>query len=258
MLSVENLRKFFGGIRAVDGVNINCEQGKITLIIGPNGSGKTTLINLITGYYKPDSGKVYFKGEEITGLPMNKIYERGIVRSFQIPSLFWGMTVLENILTAARGNPGESILGGLIRSKWIDYERGIVKKAFSIMKSLGLADFWDFPVEKLPAGHLKLVEIGRALMAEANMIILDEPISGVSPKLAREIFLYIKGLRDSRGLTFLIIEHRLDIALPFADHVYVMHEGRIIFDGAPGEVVKNNRVREVYLGGERDELGHTS
>jgi branched-chain amino acid transport system ATP-binding protein len=249
MLSTENLRKFFGGIRAVDGVSINCEQGKITLIIGPNGSGKTTLINLIAGYYKPDSGKVYFEKEDITGLPMNKIYEKGIVRSFQIPSLFWGLTVLENILVAARGNPGESVMKGLIRSKWIDYERDIVEKAFGIMKDLGLAEFWNSSIEKLPAGHLKLVEIGRALMAEAKIVILDEPISGVSPKLAHEIFLYIKNLRDSKDLTFLVIEHRLDIALPFADHVYVMHEGRIIFEGAPSEVVRNSKVREVYLGG---------
>ena len=248
MLVTKGVKKYFGGLTAVDGVELKVEQQKITLLMGPNGSGKTTLVNVITGYYKPDGGRVYFEGEDITGWPMNKIYEKNIVRSFQIPSLFEGLTVLENLLVASRGNPGESLVKSFIRSKWIEYEENSVKKALNVMEALKLTEFWNEPVISLPAGHLKLVEIGRALMADAKMVILDEPICGVSPKLANEIFSHIKKLRDEKGLTFLVIEHRLDIALQFADYVYVMHNGKIISEGTPEQIVGDPLVKKVYTG----------
>ncbi|MEM4007177.1 MAG: ABC transporter ATP-binding protein [Nitrososphaerota archaeon] len=249
MLKVEGIRKYFGGVKAVDGVDLVAERKKITLLIGPNGSGKTTLINIITGYYKPDEGKIYFENEDITGMPMNKIYEKGIVRSFQIPSLFLGLTVLENLLVAARGNIGESLLQSFIKKSWIKYEERIVRKAIKVMEVLKLKEFWNTSITSLPAGHLKLVEIGRALMADAKMIILDEPIGGVSPKLANEIFHHITELRDEHGLTFLVVEHRLDIALPFADYVYVMHNGKKISEGTPEEIINDPLVKKIYVGG---------
>jgi branched-chain amino acid transport system ATP-binding protein len=248
VLRTEDIKKYFGGLKAVDGVNLNVERKKITLLIGPNGSGKTTLINVITGYYKPDGGKVYFEGEDITGLPMNKIYEKRIVRSFQIPSLFLSLTVLENLLVAGRGNPGESLVRSFVKGRWIECEEKMVKKAVEVMKILKLTEFWNTPITSLPAGHLKLVEIGRALMADAKMVILDEPICGVSPKLASEIFQHITELRDEQGLTFLVIEHRLDIALPFADYVYVMHNGKVISKGTPEQVIGDPLVKKVYVG----------
>jgi branched-chain amino acid transport system ATP-binding protein len=248
MLVVQGVKKYFGGLKAVDGVNLKAERRKITLLIGPNGSGKTTLINVITGYLKPDGGKVYFEGEDITGLPMNKIYEKNIIRTFQIPSLFPSLTVLENLLVAGRGNPGEYLMKCLNRGKWIEYEENLVRKAMEVMRTLNIIEFWNTPVTALPAGHLKLVEIGRALMADAKMAILDEPIGGVSPKLANEIFLLFRKLRDERGLTFLIIEHRLDIALKFADYVYVMHNGKIISEGMPEQIVSDSLVKKVYMG----------
>jgi branched-chain amino acid transport system ATP-binding protein len=248
MLVVQGVKKYFGGLKAVDGVNLKAERRKITLLIGPNGSGKTTLINVITGYLKPDGGKVYFEGEDITGLPMNKIYEKNIIRTFQIPSLFPSLTVLENLLVAGRGNPGEYLMKCLNRGKWIEYEENLVRKAMEVMRTLNIIEFWNTPVTALPAGHLKLVEIGRALMADAKMAILDEPIGGVSPKLANEIFLLFRKLRDERGLTFLIIEHRLDIALKFADYVYVMHNGKIISEGVPQQIVGDSLVKKVYMG----------
>jgi len=248
VLVTQGVKKYFGGLKAVDGVDLKAEQQKVTLLMGPNGSGKTTLINVITGYYKPDGGKVYFEGEDITGWPMSKIYEKNLVRSFQIPSLFEGLTVLENLLVASRGNPGESLRKFFIRSKWIQYEEDSVKKALDTMKALKLTEFWDAPVTSLPAGHLKLVEIGRALMADAKMVILDEPICGVSPKLANEIFSRLRKLRDEKGLTFLVIEHRLDIALRFADYVYVMHNGKIISEGTPEQIAGDPLVKKVYTG----------
>jgi len=248
MLVVQGVKKYFGGLKAVDGVDLKAERRKITLLIGPNGSGKTTLINVITGYLKPDGGKVYFEGEDITGLPMNKIYEKNIIRTFQIPSLFPSLTVLENLLVAGRGNPGEYLMKCLNRGEWIEYEENLVRKAMEVMRTLNIIEFWNTPVTALPAGHLKLVEIGRALMADAKMAILDEPIGGVSPKLANEIFLLFRKLRDERGLTFLIIEHRLDIALKFADYVYVMHNGKIISEGMPEQIVSDSLVKKVYMG----------
>ena len=248
MLKTEGIKKYFGGLKAVDGVDLNAEKKKITLLIGPNGSGKTTLINVITGYYKPDEGRVYFEGEDITGLPMNKIYEKRIVRSFQIPSLFPSLTVLENLLVAGRGNPGEALAKSFVRRRWIESEEQLVRKAVDVMEILQLKEFWNTPITSLPAGHLKLVEIGRALMADAKMVILDEPICGVSPKLADEIFQHIRELRDEQGLTFLVIEHRLDIALPFADHVYVMHNGKVISEGTPEQIVADPLVKKVYVG----------
>jgi len=248
MLVTKGVKKYFGGLKAVDGIDLEAKKGNITLIIGPNGSGKTTFVNVITGYYKPDGGHVYFEGEEITGLPMNEIYKRGLARSFQIPFLFNGLTVLENLLVASKANPGDSLIGSFIKRKWIDYEEKTIKKALEIMGRLNLTEYWNSPISSLPAGHLKLVDIGRSLMSDAKMIILDEPICGVAPKLADEIFSYIRRLRDEQGLTFLVIEHRLDIALRFVDYVYVFNNGRIISEGKPKQIVNDPLVRKVYVG----------
>lgn len=249
MLQTDRLIKRFGGLIAVNEVSLGVEKGSITLLIGPNGCGKTTFVNAVTGYYKPDGGRVFFQGEEITGLPLHKTYEKGLVRTFQIPSPFLKLSVLENLLVAARGHPGELFTRHILRSSWKRFEDETVERAFEIMRVLGLEDHWDKEPASLDAGALKLIEIGRALMSGAKMVVLDEPIAGVNPRLAHDIFSYIVRLRDSMDLTFLIIEHRLDIALKYVDFVYAMHQGKIIATGTPEEIARNERVRMVYVGG---------
>jgi len=249
ILKTDKLVKRFGGLIAVNEVSIGVEESSITLLIGPNGCGKTTFVNTVSGYYKPDGGKVYFMGEDVTGSPLHKMYEKGFVRTFQIPSPFLQLSVLENLLLAARNNPGESFTKHLLKSSWKNYEMEAVDRAVQIMKILGLESYWDKEPASLDAGALKLIEIGRALMSGAKMVVLDEPIAGVNPKLAHNIFSHIVKLRDEMKLTFLIIEHRLDIALKYVDFVYAMHQGRIIASGTPDEIARNEQVRMVYIGG---------
>ncbi|MEM3627404.1 MAG: ABC transporter ATP-binding protein [Candidatus Bathyarchaeia archaeon] len=248
MLITESLTKSFGGLKAVNSVDFEAKEKCITLLIGPNGSGKTTLVNTVTGYYKPDSGKVYFKGEDITGLPMHETYRKGLVRTFQIPSPFSQISVLENLLVAARFNPGEHLTKHLFRNSWKKYEDEYIEKAFKILQLLKLDEFCDEQPASLSAGHLKLIEIGRALAAEAKMVILDEPIAGINPVFAHDIFSHIVDIKKELGITFLIVEHRLDIALKYADYVYVMNEGKVICKGTPDYVVNDEGVRKVYIG----------
>ncbi len=250
ILHTDKLTKRFGGLIAVNEVTLNVKRGSITLLIGPNGCGKTTFVNTITGYYKPDGGRVFFDGGDITGLPLNKTYEKGLVRTFQIPFPFLKLSVLENLLVAARNNPGEKFTRHLIKSSWIKVEEQLTEKAFNIMKMLGIEEDWDKEPESLDAGALKLIEIGRALISDAKMIALDEPIAGVNPKLAHNIFSHIVNLRKELDITFLIIEHRLDIALRYVDFVYAMYRGKIISQGTPEEIARDKEVREVYVGGE--------
>ncbi|MCS7103621.1 MAG: ABC transporter ATP-binding protein [Candidatus Korarchaeum sp.] len=248
ILRTESLLKKFGELRAVDGVSIRVKRKSLTALIGPNGSGKTTLINTISGYYKPDGGRVYFKGKDITGLPPYEIYRHGLARSFQIPAAFIKLNVLENLLVACRDNPGERILGHLIKKLWAKAEEDHIERAFKILETLGIDDVWDKEAGALGAAQLKLLEVGRALMSGAELVILDEPIAGVNPSVATEIFSRLHDLRDKLGMTFFVIEHRIDIALPYSDHVFVMNEGKLIYDGDPRRVTENELVRVVYIG----------
>jgi branched-chain amino acid transport system ATP-binding protein len=248
VLVTDSLTKKFDEIAAVQSVSIAVEQNWIALLIGPNGCGKTTLINTISGYYSPDSGRVLYRGEDITGLPLNRVYDKGLVRTFQTPQPFAQQSVLDNMLVAARGNPGESLVGHLLKSRWLRFEDEQTEKAFGILKMLQLESDWDKDVSFVDAGGLKLIEIGRALMSDSKMIILDEPIAGVNPGLAHKIFSQIVNIRDTLKITFLIIEHRLDIALPYADHVFVMNQGRLVTNGTPSEVAADENVRRIYIG----------
>lgn len=247
ILKTVSLSKFFNGLKALNKVNIEVDRQTITLIIGPNGSGKSTFINTVCGFYKPDEGKVYFENKDITGLPPNKIYEHGIVRTFQTPQPLKKMTVLENLLIA-NVHKGEKVLNALRYSTWLKQEEDFVEKAFKILEFLKLDHLWDREAYKLSGGQLKLVEVGRALMTNPKMIIMDEPVAGVAPALAHEIFGQLVELKK-RGVTFLIVEHRLDIVMGYVDYVYVMANGEVISKGSPEDVLNDPKVVEVYLRG---------
>jgi len=249
MLVVKGLRKRFGGLVALDDVNINIRKGFMTMLIGPNGSGKTTLINCVSGFYKPDEGEVIFEGNEITGWPPHKIFDKGIVRTFQIPKPFQNLTILENLLTAYRGNPGEGFMKALFKRNWEEEEEKAVKKAFDLLKLLNLDHMWDMPATNLSGGQMKLVEAGRALMSGAKLLLMDEPAAGIYPKLVHEIFSHLIKIKEKLGITLVIVEHRLELVLPYVDYVYAMARGQIISEGKPKEVLNDPQVIESYLGG---------
>ena len=244
-----DVTKSFGRLRALDDVTLDIEGKKITLLIGPNGSGKTTLVNTISGFYKPEKGTIVYVSQDITGWAPHRIFKSGIARTFQVPSLFWKLTVLENMVTAAKDNQGELFSKALLRGSWESREAEAVETAFEFLELLGLVDHWEEPVYGLSGGQMKLLEIGRALMSSGRLLLLDEPIAGVNPTLAHEIFDRLVKLRDELDTTFFIIEHRLDIALEYVDYVSAMANGKVIAHGTPEEVVNNPKVLEAYLGG---------
>ncbi|MGA1974577.1 MAG: ABC transporter ATP-binding protein [Conexivisphaerales archaeon] len=240
--------KSFGGLKALDGVSLTVEKGKLTILIGPNGSGKTTLINTVSGFYKPDQGTVIFGEKDITGWAPHRVYGAGLARTFQVPSIFFKLTVLENLLVADRGNPGEGFGRSMLRKFWEAEESASITKAAGLLKLLNLSDHWDKQAFALSGGQMKLLEIGRALMSGANLLLLDEPVSGVNPTLAHEIFADLVKLRNELGLTLLIVEHRLDIAAQYVDAAHALAFGKVIASGKPQEVLSDKRVIEAYLG----------
>ncbi len=249
VLEAIDIVKLFGGLRALDGATLRVPRNKITLLIGPNGSGKTTLLNVIAGVYKPDGGKVLFEGEDITGLPPHKVFEKGIARSFQIPHLFGKLVVLENAIMSKPGNPGEHIVDSPRRSKWFDFENKLVIDGFKILRMTKLNHLWDSRATALSGGQMKLLEIARVLLSDKKMVLMDEPTAGVNPTLAIQIFEFLRKMVDELGYTMLIIEHRLDIAAPFADYAYAMAQGRVISKGTPEEVMNDPEVIKSYLEG---------
>ncbi len=244
ILKTYNLSKFFEGLRALDGVSISVPRESLTLIIGPNGSGKSTFINTVTGFYRADGGRVEYEGRDITNLPPHRIFREGIVRTFQIPRPFKKLTVIENMLIPL-DNPGEHLRGAILKN-WVDFEDEAVEKAYGILEFLNIDHLAFEKSENLSGGQLRLLEIGRALMTDAKLIVMDEPLAGVAPALAHEILRKVKELCDA-GKTFLIVEHRLDIILDYADKVYVMGSGRVIAEGGK-EVIERPEVVEVYMG----------
>ena len=248
-LKTVDLRKSFGGIRALDGVSITIREGEFVGLIGPNGSGKSTLFNVISGVYKPDSGRVLYYGEDVTGLPPHVLFRKGLVRGFQIPRLWGRMLVVENAATAARDRRGVDPVSALLRRReWVSWEEGsLTERVHSALERLRIMHVALNPASALSGGQMKLTDISRALMGEARLLLLDEPTAGVAPKLSRDIFKMLEKL-NQEGLTIFVIEHRLEVLFDFVERVIVMHEGRVIADGHPEQVTRNPLVLEAYLG----------
>ena len=251
MLKVENLSKWFGGLRAVDNCSFTVRPETITGLIGPNGAGKTTVFNLLTGFLRPDKGRVRFREDDITGLPPHRIFRKGIARTFQIPREFKEMTVLENLMLVPWGQIGERILYPFLRPAGVaKQERLIRRKAMEVLEFLGLDRLADAPAGSLSGGQKKLLEIGKALMSEPQLVMLDEPGAGVNRTLLKSIAASTERVSAELGTTFLLIEHDMDFVMRLCDPVIVMSEGRKLVEGSPAEVQRNPEVLEAYLGGQ--------
>lgn len=248
-LKTEGVRKSFGGLHAVDGISMEVYNGQIALIIGPNGSGKTTLLNCISGFYKVDEGIIIHRSTDITGKSPCEIVKTGLVKTFQIPAPFHSLTVLENLLVGYQDNPGEKPFWSVFKRRWLEQERKAVEKAFEILKLLGLDHQYNMLAFELSGGQLKLLEIGRTLMVNAKTVLLDEPVGSINPILAHQVFSKISSLKENLGLTFVIVEHRIDIAMRYADCVFFMSRGKLLSEGSPEKVINDPKVIESYLGG---------
>ncbi|MEE3719339.1 ABC transporter ATP-binding protein [Tumidithrix elongata RA019] len=248
ILKAENLSKAFGGIKAVQNARIEVPTGSITGLIGPNGAGKTTFFNLLSNFLKPDLGTVQLMGVPIQGKPPHAIAQLGMVRTFQVPRVLSRLSVLENMLLAAQGQIGEKFWNAWFQAtKIAEQERQNREKARHILESIGMIHMAGNYAGSLSGGQRKLLEIGRALMSDPKLILLDEPAAGVNPALIEEICGHIQQWNQS-GLSFLIIEHNMDVIMSLCDRVWVLAEGRYLADGTPEEVCCNPQVLEAYLG----------
>jgi branched-chain amino acid transport system ATP-binding protein len=249
LLDVEGLVKRFGGIRAIDGATMNIREGSITALIGPNGAGKTTLFNVVTGFYRGDRGSVIFDGEPVLGHPPHELARRGMVRTFQITKALAAMPVIDNMMLAAPRQPGERLRNvvlrpGAVRSR----ERDVHEQAMELLEVFNLAELADDYAGTLSGGQRKLLELARALMAKPKLLLLDEPMAGINPTLGRRLLDHMQRLRTEEGVTFLFIEHDMEVVMNHSDRVVVMANGRVITEGEPQEVRQDKRVIDAYLG----------
>lgn len=248
LLHIEKLTKSFDGLLAVNQASLSVTQGEIVGLIGPNGSGKSTLLNLVAGFLTPDTGSIRLGDRAIGGHSPEQICDLGIVRSYQEPALFQRMTVLDNTLLPAKGQKGERPTQAPWHRLWREQEMKLAGRAANVLEQLLLRPLFAARAADLSGGQMKLLELGRSLMGDPQLMLLDEPTAGVAPNLAYEIFQEIERLRREEGLTFLIVEHRLEILFDFVDRLYVMHLGEVIAQGTPDQVSADPRVREVYFG----------
>jgi len=250
ILEIRDVVKNFGGIRAVNHCSFKMQQGTITGLIGPNGAGKTTLFNLITGFLQCTSGQVLFQGKRIDGLTPHKIFRHGIVRTFQIPRELKRMTVLENLMLVPSHQVGEYIWSSWLLPWQVKrQEQEIEANALEVLRFVNLFDLKDEYAGNLSSGQKKLLELARTLMAEPQLVLLDEPGAGVNPTLMKELIDDIRRSCVEKGLTFLVIEHDMDLVMQLCNPIIVMNNGENLVEGTPEEVQRDQRVLEAYLGG---------
>ena len=255
MLKIGNVSKSFGALTAVNDVSFELEETGISGLIGPNGSGKTTLFHLITGFYKLDAGDIHYHKKKISGLPPHIISQRGIVRTFQQTRILPFLSSLDNLIAAAPNQAGEKLFNLFLKSaKVAEEEAQNREKALSVLETLELTKVQFISAGDLSYGQQKLLEIGRVLMAEPKLIILDEPTAGINPALIRHLVKILKNLRD-QSIKIFLIEHNMPLVAELCDEIFVMDSGSLIFSGTPGEVQNNPRVIEAYLGRQTDAAG---
>ena len=249
MLQISNISKSFGGIKALNNVSLEIEKGKITALIGPNGAGKTTLFNVINGSLKPDNGTINLNKLNITGLEPHELFAMGVLRTFQISQEFESLTVLDNLMMVPADQLGESILNSWIKPKEIEIqEKQILRKAKEVIKFLNLEKLSSEYAGNLSGGQKKLLELGRTMMVNPQIVLLDEVGAGVNKTLLKKIGDTIIRLNKEFNYTFVMIEHDLDFIARLCSPIVVMAEGSILEIGEIDQIRKNNKVIEVYLG----------
>jgi branched-chain amino acid transport system ATP-binding protein len=251
LLEVRDLVKDFDGVRAVDHCSFSVQEGTITGLIGPNGAGKTTLFNVVTGFIQPDSGHVRLGAEDITGLAPHRVFEKRLCRTFQIPREHVSMSVLENLMLVAPNQAGERFWNCWLRAGEVRrQEEEIRERAMEVLRFVDLDRLAGEYAGKLSGGQKKLLELARTLMTEPKIVLLDEPGAGVNRTLLKRLSDNIRHLCRERGITFLLIEHDMDLVMNLCDPVIVMSEGRRLMEGHPEVVLRDPRVLEAYLGGQ--------
>jgi neutral amino acid transport system ATP-binding protein len=250
VLRVAGISKRFGGLQALSDVGITIEPGQIYGLIGPNGAGKTTFFNVITGFYRPDGGGATFEGEPVLGQTPYAIARRGMVRTFQITKALAAMPVIDNMMLAAPDQPGERLYNLILRPReWRRREAEVHAQAMELLDVFNLADLADHYAGTLSGGQRKLLELARALMTKPRFLLLDEPMAGINPTLGRRLLEHMQRLRTDAGVTFLFVEHDMEVVMGHSDRVVVMAQGRVIADGEPEEVRTDQAVIDAYLGG---------
>jgi branched-chain amino acid transport system ATP-binding protein len=250
IIEVQNVTKRFGNVLAVDNCSLTVSKGSITGLIGPNGAGKTTMFNMVAGAFPPTAGRILLDGEDVTGLPAHELFSRGLLRTFQIAQEFSNMTALENLMMVPGGQAGESVLNAFFRrGKFRDHEAGTRKKAEEVLELLRLSHVKNERAGNLSGGQKKLLELGRVMMTEPRVVLLDEIAAGVNRTLLNELASVVERLNREQGLTFFVIEHDMDLIARLCDPVIVMAAGSVMMEGPMEELRSNPEVIEAYFGG---------
>ena len=254
ILELKDVTKKFGGLTAVDGVNLKVEENQICALIGPNGAGRTTVFNMITGAYQVTSGDVIFNGKSICGKKPHQIVENGIARTFQNIRLFKSATVLENVMTGFHCKTKTGMFNVIFNyRKCMQEEAECREKALEILRFLGLEDVKDLEARNIPYGHQRLLEIGRALATSPKLLLLDEPAAGMNSQEKKELVNTIRKIRDTYHLAVLLVEHDMELVMGISENITVINFGRPIACGTAEEIQNNNDVIEAYLGRSDDE-----